>query len=70
MSDSNEKYYSISPDETVFYSSKSVRACSIGCAKVIAKDIVQDWLYDHKQKDYFYTKNLSKQTDDFFKANF
>lgn len=70
VSDSNEKYYSISPDETVFYSSKSVRACSIGCAKVIAKDIVQDWLYDHKQKDYFYTKNLSKQTDDFFKANF
>jgi len=45
----------------------SVRACSKGCMKVIAKDFIWNWLTDNNLKDYFDTTNLDKDLDEYLK---
>lgn len=61
------EYFSIVPEQ--IYNVKSERACSEGCAYVIAKEIVLNWLNNHKHKKYFYIENLDENIKNYIKQS-
>ncbi|TQR19713.1 hypothetical protein [Psychrobacillus vulpis] len=56
------EYFSIYPGQRI--DAKGERACSEGCVKVIAKDIISDWVYENKYKEYFNLDKLDDQLND------
>lgn len=60
------EYITIMPEHN--FHSDLERACSDGCAKVIAKDIIQNWLNDNEDAKFFNTDNLGEQIDDYLKS--
>lgn len=63
------KYISINPSSRFSPENTSERACSLGCAKVIAKEIIINWL-DRNEEDskFYYTDNLSEQLEEHLKS--
>lgn len=54
--DEQDFYYTIIP--SYLFNAKSERACSKDCTKVIAEDIVKNWLNTQNKIEYFYTDDL------------
>jgi len=60
-------YYSIMPEYE--FDADLERACSSGCAYVIAKDIINEWLDEKEdERKFFYTENIDEQLKEYIRG--